>query len=131
MIQNGFDAIVNLRQGKTSPGNVASQEEVTLLNIMDDTGTYTGAGRQSKTELEKNRIDPTKTNEYVSDRSDVNYISRNALEFGDDIGYNEEWEKKNVTATGIQYMHTPAGKTCTQQWNKLALLNYFSIVYQM
>ena len=105
--------IVNSRKGVTSPpDNTASQEEVTLLNIRDVTGTYTGSGRQSTQQLVTSRLDPSKPNRYISQTSTVNYESRNSLEFGDDIGYNETLERRKIVQTllAVEYIHLPVGK---------------------
>ncbi len=106
-----LDTIINARlQASTVPEGEPSQEEVTLLNIEDDTGTYEGGGRQSDERLLETRIDPEKPNEYVDPESDVNYVSRNFLEFGDDIGYNETIERMSIADTGLGYYSTPIGE---------------------
>ncbi len=106
-----FDTVVNARlQRTTPPDDEPSQEEVTLLNIEDDTGTYEDGGRQSEERLLETRIDPSKPNEYVDPESDVNYASRNFLEFGDDIGYDEVSEQQTLGSAGVNYYSTPIGK---------------------
>ena len=40
----GFKTVINTRKGSVTSGE-ASQEEVTLLNIQDKTGTYTGRSK--------------------------------------------------------------------------------------
>ena len=108
----GFNSVLNARPGLTLPDGEPSQEEVTLLNIYDNTGTYVGTGRQSEQRLLETRIDETKVNEYISEDSLVNYASRNSLEFGDDIGYNEEIEREAVEDVGLEYDITPFGEYC-------------------
>ncbi len=94
--------------------NNPSQEEVPLLNINDIIGsTYTGSGRQSRNELLKNRIWPNISRGYISSDSKVNYASRNYLQFGDAIGYNETLERIAIESRPghpYKYVHTPAGK---------------------
>ncbi|CAH1800703.1 unnamed protein product [Owenia fusiformis] len=102
----GFSTIFNLRNGPAE-NSIPSQEEVTLLNIRDGTGTYEMGGRQSKKRLEETRIDASKPNEYISNTSMVNYESMNSLEFGDSIGYNEMKERMAIEALGIKYIHQP------------------------
>ncbi|KAL3852753.1 hypothetical protein ACJMK2_016370 [Sinanodonta woodiana] len=105
----GFKAIVNMRMGVTDNG-IPSQEAVTLLNIKDGTSTY-GDGligpRQNDEILKTLRLDPNKSNDYVSEKSKVNYESRNPGEFGDDIGYNETLERLAVEASSLKYYHLP------------------------
>ncbi|KAK6176140.1 hypothetical protein SNE40_014479 [Patella caerulea] len=106
----GFPVVVNVRSGKTYNGN-PNQEEVTLVNVRENTGTYgkeVKKLRQSKDRLEDTRIDPLKPKRYVSENSDRNYESRNENDFGDDIGYNEEKEREYFTEYGkLQYLHLP------------------------
>ncbi len=106
-----FDTVINTRlQRTTPPDDEPSQEEVTLLNIKDNTGTYEDGGRQSEERLLETRIDPNKPNEYVDPESDVNYASRNFLEFEDDIGYDEVSEQQTLGSAGVDYYSTPIGK---------------------
>jgi hypothetical protein len=109
----GIDVIANSRKGNSIPStNKHSQEEVTLLNIKDKTGTYTGSGRQSVQQLEANRLDSGKPSTYISSTSTVNYDVRNALEFGDDVGYNETIERNTIMKMlpSVDYVHLPVGK---------------------
>ena len=71
-----------------------------------------GEGRQSVTELLKNRLDPDKPTTYISNTSTVNYESWNLIEFGDDIGNNETLERIAVESfsDNITYVHLPIGK---------------------
>jgi hypothetical protein len=110
----GIKVIVNSRKGNTiPPANTQSQEEVTLLNIKDRTGTYAGSGRQSVQQLEANRLDTSKPNTYISSTSAVNYDEQNALEFGDEVGYNEANERSKIEQTlpVMEYIHLPVGKS--------------------
>ena len=93
----GFDTIINLREDR---------EEVTLLNVKDNTG----AERQRPENLKKNRIDVNKLNTYISAESRVNYEVRNRLEFGDDVGYSEAMEREAVKKAGLKYLHLPTSK---------------------
>ncbi|XP_050411917.2 uncharacterized protein LOC126826863 [Patella vulgata] len=106
----GFSSIVNLRAGVTFCEN-PSQEEVTLLNIKEGTGTYgteVNKPRQNLERLKETRIDPLKSNLYISKTSDKNYESRNEDEFGDDVGYNETIERDYFKQYGkFQYLHLP------------------------
>ena len=109
----GIVSVVNTRRGLT---NLATghklQEEVTLLNIKDRTGTYTGNGRQSVQQLQLNRIHKNKPKVYISDSSLVNYDTNNTGEFGDHIGYNERIERNSIgrIVPSIEYFHLPIGK---------------------
>ena len=106
----GIDVVVNCRQSATSGKHHArrpSQEEVVLLNIKDNTGTYVGTGRQSRGRLLVTRIDPTKPNIYIAPDSTVNYQRENGLEYGDDIGYNAHLEKREMRRQSLAYHHTP------------------------
>ena len=106
----GIDTIVNCRQPAFSgilPVLRASQEEVELLNVKDNTGTYVGRGRQSTERLLATRIDPVKPNEYVAPDSTVNYERKNVLEYGDDIGYNAAAEKDDIIRHKLFYCQTP------------------------
>ncbi|CAH1783486.1 unnamed protein product [Owenia fusiformis] len=107
----GFKSLINHRRGVTlSPNDpTPSQEEASLLNIRDQTGTYAEGGRQNITRLLATRIDPSRPNTYISNTSLVNYEARNQLEFGDDVGYNETMERQAVEAAGLKYYHHPTG----------------------
>ncbi|XP_077999410.1 uncharacterized protein LOC144452231 [Glandiceps talaboti] len=108
----GFKVIANTRLGLTSSSHdTPSQEEVTLLNIKDYTGTYKHGGRQKLPRLLKTRIDPKKPNEYISSTSRKNFEARNPGEFGDDIGYNEKLERDAVDGSVLYYVHLPVAKT--------------------
>lgn len=106
-----FESWINSRKGKTTPPDTPSQEEVTLLNIRDRTGTYNNGGRQTESRLLATRLDVNKSTEYISATSEVNYESRNPGEFGDDIGYNEEIQREAIRQSlpEIQYVHLPIG----------------------
>ena len=96
----------------TSAGK-PSQEESILLNIKDRTGTYNDTNypvRQIKENLEKNKIDPSLPNSYISTSSKVNYQQINTIQFGDDVGYNETVEQETFDKEGIEYYHMPIGK---------------------
>ena len=109
-ISTGFKGIVNLRQGVTTSGD-PSQEEVTLLNIADDTGTYANGGRQVETQLLDSRLNEQVLTDYISENSTLNYEDKNELEFGDDVGYSETMEMEALEAVeGLQYLHTPIGE---------------------
>ncbi|KAK2186377.1 hypothetical protein NP493_202g00004 [Ridgeia piscesae] len=97
----GVGVVVNCRQHATS------QEEVALLNVEDNTGTYVGTGRQSTERLLATRIDPARRNEYISPHSTVNYEQENSLEYGDDIGYNATLEKHDMESKNLTYYQTP------------------------
>ena len=99
----GITNIVNVRQPAIDKDGNNSQEEVTLLNIKDGTGD----DRQTKANLEANILDANKQNDYISNTSDVNYESMNALEFGDGVGYNETMEKMHFLKLGWKYTNTP------------------------
>ncbi|KAI0235674.1 hypothetical protein LSAT2_013811 [Lamellibrachia satsuma] len=85
----------------------SNYEEVTLLNIRDNTGTYEETGRQSTERLQASRIDPARRNEYISPDSTVNYERKNILEYGDDIGYNAALEKHDMKSNKFTYHQTP------------------------
>ena len=106
----GIKTIINARRGTTEPpNNVKSQEEVNLLNIKANTGTYRSSGRQSVYQLEANRIDPYKPDIYISDTATFNYEMNNTLEFGDEIGYNETIERLAIRSImpNVNYIHLP------------------------
>ena len=106
----GIDDIINCRQRAVSgrlPVRWPSQEEVVLLNVKDNTGTYVGTGRQSTERLLVTRIDPVRRNEYISPHSTVNYERENSLEYGDDIGYNAAFEKTDMESKNLTYLQTP------------------------
>ncbi len=111
----GLVTYINTRKGvviKDSDPPIPSQEEVALLNGNNKVGTYTGMGRQSTEELVKNRIWPDISNDYISSDSPVNYASRNYLQFGDDIGYNETLERIAIESRLGHpiYVNAPTGK---------------------
>jgi len=60
-------------------------------------------------ELEKNRLDPTKPNTYISSTSTVNYEQTNYKEYDDHIGYNESLERQDVSKM-FEYHHLPLSK---------------------
>ena len=102
--------IINCRQRAVSgrlPVRWPSQEEVVLLNVRDNTGTYEGTGRQSTERMLVTRIDPAKRNEYISPSSTINYQPENSLEYGDDIGYNAAFEKTDMESKNLTYLQTP------------------------
>ena len=102
--------LVNCRQSAISERREVrwpSQEEVVLLNVKDNTGTYEGTDRQSTERLLVSRIDPTKPNEYISPDSTVNYERENSLEYGDDVGYNAGFEKRDMASKNLTYHQTP------------------------
>lgn len=108
----GFKAVVNMRLG-TVHEEKPSQEPVALLNIKDGTTTYgngTVPPRQDLKTLENNKINPHHSSDYVSEKSKINYEIENLLEFGDDIGYNEDHEKDFVTKSTLKYYHIPIRK---------------------
>ena len=111
MLNKTYDVIANLRKGVTTAGQ-PSQEESILLNIKDRTGTYSNGVpvRQTKTQLERNRIDSSLPRSYISPTSDVNYQSINTLQFGDSVGYNETIEQELLRAENLEYYHVPVGK---------------------
>ncbi|WAR26940.1 hypothetical protein MAR_012644 [Mya arenaria] len=105
----GFKAIVNMRMGLTHDSK-HSQEPVALLNIKDGTTTYgndTVPPRQDWKTLKDNRINAHHSSAYISERSRINFEVENHLEFGDDIGYNEEKEKSSVGKSSLKYYHIP------------------------
>ena len=108
----GFKAIVNMRLGPVH-NSLPSQEPVALLNIKDRSTTYgngTVPPRQDIKTLESNKINPHHSSDYVSEKSNMNYEIENPLEFGDDIGYNENHEKEFVSKTTLKYYHIPIRK---------------------
>ncbi|XP_070570275.1 uncharacterized protein [Ptychodera flava] len=109
----GFGAVINMRQGKTSIiSGQPSQEEVTLLNIPAGTQTYFKGNRQFILRLLETRIDPNKSNGYISPNSPWNVELQNENEFGDEIGYNAELERQAFREAGIPYYHIPAPYPC-------------------
>ncbi|XP_025107782.1 uncharacterized protein LOC112572361 [Pomacea canaliculata] len=105
----GFTSVINQRSGIMLDGK-PNQEEVNLLNIRQNTGTYAHDGkepRQFKGRLEETRIDPKRPNYFISPTSEVNYESRNYDEFGDDIGYQELTERLTFKSSKLQYYHLP------------------------
>ena len=65
-----------------------------------------------------NRIDVNKPNSNISDLSTMNYEATNTHEFGDSIGYNEEFEATAVTqdhASDMDYKHFPIGECIFHQ----------------
>lgn len=107
-----FGPYFNLRRGAVSElTGEPIQEEVTLLNVNDRTGTYTNEGRQLEKNLIKARIVSTRPNDYIHFGSTVNFEARNPLEFGDDIGYNETISRLYIeNVTNFKYIHTPIGE---------------------
>ena len=112
--RTGFKTIINFRKGVTTGKTCnPSQEEVALLNVKEATGTYHHDGnRQSGRRLRQNRIDAEKASSYISPHSTNNYETTNAEEFGDDVGYNETFERQTIERTipGVKYIHMPVGE---------------------
>lgn len=109
MEEVGFQSVVNLRSGITLDGK-PNQEEVNLLNIKADTGTYASGGkepRQWKSRLEETRLDPDRPNYFINPHSTVNYESENTEEFGDSVGYQELTEQLAFLKSSISYYHMP------------------------
>lgn len=104
-----FYNVINLRRGVQHNGQ-PSQEEVSLINIQDNTGTYKDGGRQSLGRLNETVIDPSKPNAFISPSSQYNFQMTNSLEFGDDVGYNETQERMALEDSGFEYLHVPVGK---------------------
>ena len=105
-----FQSIINVRRQVTDDTGAPSQEEVTLLNIRDRTGTYENGGRQTISQLEANILNKDLLNTYISESSSVNYESRNPLEYGDDVGYNETVERIHLSNDhGFNYQSTVIG----------------------
>ena len=105
----GIKSVVNVRAG-VQFDDIPTQEEVALLNIKANTGTYgdaTHAPRQTVQRLEETRIDPSRPNTYIGKTSPVNYESRNPQEFGDEVGYNEGLEREAFRKSPIKYHHFP------------------------
>ena len=108
----GFKVVINMRLGNTNDGK-PSQEPVTLLNVKDGIPTYgnqTTPPRQDMNTLEKNKIHRHQSAEYIGQKSELNFEVENPLEFGDDIGYNEEKERKLFEKSSLKYYHIPVGK---------------------
>lgn len=108
----GFKAVVNMRLGLTH-NDKPSQEPVSLLNIKDRSSTYgneTTPPRQDLNTLENNKINGHHSSDYISEKSKINYEIENALEFGDDIGYNEQLERNLVEKSSLKYYHIPICK---------------------
>lgn len=105
----GFKSVINLRLGLTF-NNTPSQEPVSLLNVKDGATTYgngTVPPRQDLQMLEKNKINPHHSIDYIGRKSKNNFEIQNALEFGDDIGYNEQMERYFVANSTLKYYHIP------------------------
>lgn len=105
----GFKVIVNMRLGNTKNGK-PSQEPVTLLNVKDGIPTYgnqTTPPRQDLSTLEKTKIHRHQSTEYIGQKSRVNFEIENPSEFGDDIGYSEEQERKLIEKSSLKYYHIP------------------------
>lgn len=105
----GFKAVVNMRLGLTH-NDKPSQEPVSLLNVKDGTTTYGNEStppRQDLSILENNKINGHLSSDYISEKSKINYEIENPLEFGDDIGYNEQLEKEIVEKSTLKYYHIP------------------------
>ena len=124
--ENGlrFPHIILTRHGETTD-DTPTKEEVTLLNIEDDTGTYIGDGRQTVDRLLKMRLNPSLPAAYVTWNSTTNYESSNHFEFGDDIGFNLTLMIDEVTArlpySPRRIHHTPFGKF-SENFGELAYL---------
>uniref|UniRef100_A0A2C9LG27 Rhodanese domain-containing protein n=1 Tax=Biomphalaria glabrata TaxID=6526 RepID=A0A2C9LG27_BIOGL len=105
----GYKSVINLRPGIIYKGK-PNQEEVTLLNIQDYTGTYGDTHtppRQSTERLLKTRLNPNLPNSYISKTSEINYETTNEEEFGDNFGYNSDLEKKVFDNQDLKYYHLP------------------------
>ena len=108
----GFKVVINMRLGNTNDGK-PSQEPVTLLNVKDGIPTYgnqTTPPRQDMNTLEKYKIHRHQSTEYIGQKSQLNFEVENPSEFGDDIGYNEEKERKLFEKSNLKYYHIPIGK---------------------
>jgi protein tyrosine phosphatase (PTP) superfamily phosphohydrolase (DUF442 family) len=108
----GFKSVINMRQGITHNGNL-SQEDVTLINIQENTPTYDDNYkplRQLDTTLKTLVLDSTRDNVYISPTSTVNFESRNVGEYGDDVGFNEELESNDFKNSNLKYYHLPLSK---------------------
>ncbi|XP_077997766.1 uncharacterized protein LOC144450893 [Glandiceps talaboti] len=110
----GFKAVVNMRKGLTMPNSAPSQEEVTLINVQDDTGSYAKGGRQFILRLLETQKDPNKTTDYIYPGSPWTVELQNDEEFGDKVGYNVNLEKVEVEKAGLKYYHIPAPVPCAQ-----------------
>lgn len=105
----GFKAVVNMRLGLTHKGR-PSQEPVTLLNVKDGSSTYGNEStppRQDLKTITDNIINRHHSSEYVGEKSRLNYEIENPLEFGDDIGYNENLEREAIEKSALKYYHIP------------------------
>lgn len=105
----GFKVVINMRLGNKNNGK-PSQEPVTLLNVRDGIPTYgneTTPPRQDLNTLEKTKIHRHQSTEYVGHKSKLNFEIENPSEFGDDIGYNEENERKLFEKSSLKYYHIP------------------------
>lgn len=105
----GFKVVINMRLGNTNNGK-PSQEPVTLLNVKDGIPTYgnqTTPPRQDLATLEKTKIHRHQSTEYIGGKSKLNFEVENPSEFGDDIGYNEEQERKVFEKSSLKYYHIP------------------------
>ena len=108
--KQNFKTILNFRQRFFPDTRVP--EGVSLLNVKDKTEKDKDGLRQTTARLLQHRIDPLKSNKYISENSTVNYESRNFLEYGDSVGYNETKERLSIEklAPGITYVHMPIGE---------------------
>lgn len=104
-----YKNVINLRCGLQHKGT-PSQEEVNLLNIRSYTGTYGEKDtlpRQMDKRLRETRLNPDLSNSYISDTADVNYEKQNSEEFGDEMGYNSEFQRVAFLNSGVNYYHLP------------------------
>ncbi|CAH1799839.1 unnamed protein product [Owenia fusiformis] len=110
----GFKSIVNLRSGisyltdKDNNEINDATENVNLININDyEVINNVPNDRQSLERLANNRVFPEKPSSYLCDSCQDNFESSNALEYGDEYGYNEQKEREAVTKAGLDYYHLP------------------------
>eukprot|EP00914_Ancora_sagittata_P028386 GHVO01055970.1.p1 GENE.GHVO01055970.1~~GHVO01055970.1.p1 ORF type:complete len:357 (+),score=35.77 GHVO01055970.1:470-1540(+) len=117
LLEGNIETYVNVRGGAVTNGT-PTQEEVTLLNIRDSTGTYSSGGRQSDTRLLNTRVNPARPNEFISTDSEINYQEVNELEYGDEVGYNETIARQHITDEySFEYLHTPIGEIKTSEFS--------------
>ena len=112
----GITDVINLR---------STGEEVTLLNVEDDTGD----DRQTTENLEKNIIDDTKTSAYISAAASINYEAMNGLEWGDDESYNETLEMEAFKASTVKYAHHDFGKISAVKYAHHNFGKIFAVKY--
>ncbi|ELU03696.1 hypothetical protein CAPTEDRAFT_195393 [Capitella teleta] len=109
LLEGKIRSFINARRAATTNGK-STQEEVTLLNIREGTGTYAEGGRQTETRLRNTRLNVSQANDFIAEDSDVNYQRVNELEYGDHIGYNESIARSHITRNyAFEYLHTPVG----------------------